>query len=95
MCDFYYTVNFTICDIHQSSTPGELYVLLGRPFLAMSNARMDCNTDWMSISFGSVKLRLNMFEDDTLMEYVDNDDSDLSTEELQLSELHARVSDDK
>ena len=28
--DFYYTVNFTIFDIHQSlSTPGELYVLLG------------------------------------------------------------------
>ena len=42
--DFYYTVDFTICDIHQSSTPGELYVLLGRPFLATSNARIDCNT---------------------------------------------------
>ena len=36
-----------------------------------------------------------MFEDDALMEYDDDDDSEVSTEELQWSEWHARVSEDR
>ena len=91
VCDFSYTVNFTICDIQPSTTPGELYVLLGRLFLATSKASIDCYTGWMFLSFGSVKLRINIFEDDTLRGYVDDNDSKLAAECWHLRKVYTRV----
>jgi hypothetical protein len=36
-------------------------VILGRPFLATANACINCQTGFMEISFGNMKVRLNIF----------------------------------
>jgi hypothetical protein len=59
---FYFPVDFIVLDtepVHKlgSQTP----VILGRSFLAMANALINCRTEVMKISFGNMTVELNIF----------------------------------
>ena len=59
---FYYPVDFLVLDTQsvvdmESSIP----IILGRPFLATANARINCRNGLMKISFGNMILEVNIF----------------------------------
>nr|GEU54295.1 hypothetical protein [Tanacetum cinerariifolium] len=58
--DFYYPVDFFVMNIvpYKDVQPN---IILGRPFLATIDARINCRTGVMDIDFGNKKLRLNVF----------------------------------
>jgi hypothetical protein len=59
---FFFPVDFIVLDTELVSHPERLIpVILGRPFLATSNACINCRTGVMEISFGNMKVRLNIF----------------------------------
>ncbi|XP_057981314.1 uncharacterized protein LOC131166759 [Malania oleifera] len=59
---FYYPVDFVVLDMkvssHANSSPP---VILGRPFLATSNAIINCRSGVLKLSFGNMTLELNIF----------------------------------
>ncbi|XP_042966521.1 uncharacterized protein LOC122300141 [Carya illinoinensis] len=59
---FYYPVDFVVLDMklssHSNSSPP---VILGRPFLATSNAIINCRSGVLKLSFGNMTLELNIF----------------------------------
>ena len=59
---FFFPVDFIVLDIelvpHLKSL---ILVILGRPFLTTANACINCRTGVMEISFGNMKVRLNIF----------------------------------
>ena len=59
---FYYPINFVVLDTEPSAT-GANYVpiILGRPFLATSNAIINCRNGVMQLTFGNMTLELNIF----------------------------------
>ena len=59
---FYYPVDFVVLDIERT-TAGANYVpiILGRPFLATSNAIINCQNGVMQLTFGNMTLELNIF----------------------------------
>ncbi|RVW23642.1 Retrovirus-related Pol polyprotein from transposon 17.6 [Vitis vinifera] len=59
---FYYPVDFVVLDT-DSSVKEENYVpiILGRPFLATSNAIVNCRNGVMQLTFGNMTLELNIF----------------------------------
>ena len=59
---FYYPVDFIILDIEPAAA-GANYVpiILGRPFLATSNAIINCRNGVMQLTFGNMTLELNIF----------------------------------
>ena len=59
---FYYPVNFVVLDTEQVAV-GTNYVpiILGRPFLATSNAIINCRNGVMQLTFGNMTLELNIF----------------------------------
>ena len=59
---FYYPVDFVILDI-ESVVEGTNHVLiiLRRPFLATSNAIINCHNGVMQLTFGNMTLELNIF----------------------------------
>jgi hypothetical protein len=55
-------VDFIVLDIEPVPHPERLIlVILGRPFLATTNACINCRIEIMEISFGNMKVRLNIF----------------------------------
>ena len=59
---FYYPVDFVILDTEPASTGANyLPIILGRPFLATSNAVINCRNDVMQLTFGNMTLELNIF----------------------------------
>jgi hypothetical protein len=59
---FYYPVDFIVIDIEPVPYPDkQIPVILGWPFLATDNACINCRTGVMKISFGNMKIRLNIF----------------------------------
>ena len=59
---FFFPVDFIILDIEPIPHPKRLIpVILGRPFLATASACINCRTKVMEISFGNMKVRLNIF----------------------------------
>ena len=59
---FYYPVDFVVLDI--KPTAGEanyVPIILGRPFLATSNAIINCRNGVMLLTFGNMTLELNIF----------------------------------
>jgi uncharacterized coiled-coil protein SlyX len=59
---FYYPVDFIVLDTEPVPYPDkQIPVILGRPFLATVNACINCRTGVMKISFGNMKIRLNIF----------------------------------
>ena len=59
---FYYPVDFVVLDTEPAAI-GANYVpiILGRPFLATSNAIINCRNGVMELTFGNMTLELNIF----------------------------------
>ena len=59
---FYYPVDFVVLDTEPAAV-GTNYVpiILGRPFLATSNAIINCRNGVMQLTFGNMTLKLNIF----------------------------------
>ena len=59
---FYYPVDFVVLDTEPVAV-GTNYVpiILGRPFLATSNAIINCRNGVMQLTFGNMTLELNIF----------------------------------
>ena len=75
---FYYPVDFVVLDT-ESIAEGTNYVpiILGRPFLATSNAIINCRNGVMQLTFGNMTLELNIFHlssKHTSMEEQDQDE---------------------
>ena len=59
---FYYPVDFVVLDTEQiASGPNHVPIILGRPFLATSNAIINCRNGVMQLTFGNMTLELNNF----------------------------------
>ena len=59
---FYFPVDFIILDMHPfSNANSQISVILGRPFLATSNALINCRSGVLKLSFGNMTLELNIF----------------------------------
>jgi hypothetical protein len=54
--DFYFPVNFLILDMKGTDVGHQTPIILGRPFLAIANASIDCRTGEMDVSFGNKRL---------------------------------------
>uniref|UniRef100_A0A2N9H215 Aspartic peptidase DDI1-type domain-containing protein n=1 Tax=Fagus sylvatica TaxID=28930 RepID=A0A2N9H215_FAGSY len=60
--NFYYPVDFIILDIEPTLHPSaNIPIILGRPFLATANALINCRNGRMKITFGSMTVKLNIF----------------------------------
>ena len=59
---FYFPVDFIVLDTHPiSNSTVQIPVILGRPFLATSNALINCRNGVLNLSFGNMTLELNVF----------------------------------
>jgi hypothetical protein len=59
---FYFPVDFIVLDTEPVQMIGtEIPVILGRQFLAMANALINCRLGVMKISFGNMTVELNIF----------------------------------
>ena len=59
---FYFPVDFIILDMHPvSNANSQISVILGRPFLATSNALINFRSGVLKLSFGNMTLELNIF----------------------------------
>jgi hypothetical protein len=59
---FYFPVDFIVIDTEpMHDVVNQILVILGRPFLAMANALMNCRTGVMKISFRNMIVELNIF----------------------------------
>ena len=59
---FYYPVDFVVLDTEPiASGPNPVPIILGRPFLATSNAIINCRNGVMQLTFGNMTLELNIF----------------------------------
>lgn len=59
--DFYYPVDFLILDTLQTSD-NTIPIILGRPFLATTNANINCRNGSMTLSFGNLTAEVNVFK---------------------------------
>ena len=59
---FYYPVDFVVLDTEPVAVgANHVPILLGRPFLATSNAIINCRNGVMQLTFGNMTLELNIF----------------------------------
>ena len=59
---FYFPIDFIILDMHPiSNANSQIFVILGCPFLATSNALINCRSGLLKLSFGNMTLDLNIF----------------------------------
>jgi hypothetical protein len=58
---FIYTVDFVVLDTQLVEACNSIPVILGRPFLATSNALINCRSGLMKLSFGNMTLEMNIF----------------------------------
>ena len=59
---FYYAVDFVVLDIEPiANEPNYVPIILGRPFLAIANAFINCRNGVMQLTFGNMTLKLNIF----------------------------------
>ena len=59
---FYYPVDFVVLDIEPVAVgANHVPIILGRPFLATSNAIINCRNGVMQLTFGNMTLELNIF----------------------------------
>ena len=59
---FYYPVDFVVLDTEPIAVgPNHVPIILGRPFLATSNAIINCRNGVMQLTFGNMTLELNIF----------------------------------
>ena len=59
---FYYLVDFVVLDTEPVAVgPNHVPIILGRLFLATSNAIINCRNGVMQLTFGNMTLELNIF----------------------------------
>ena len=59
---FYYPIDFIILDMKPiASGPNHVPIILGRPFVAIDNALINCRNEVMQLTFGNMTLKLNIF----------------------------------
>ena len=59
---FYYPVDFVVLDIEPVAVgANHVPIILGRPFLGISNAIINCRNGIMQLTFGNMTLELNIF----------------------------------
>jgi hypothetical protein len=58
---FIYPVDFIVLDTQPVEACNSIPVILGRPFLATSNALINCRNGLMKLSFGNMTLEMNIF----------------------------------
>ena len=59
---FYYPVDFVVLDTEPiANGPNHVPIILGRPFLAIANAIINCRNGFMQLTFGNMTLELNIF----------------------------------
>ena len=59
---FYYPVDFVVLDTDPvAKETNYVSIILGRPFLATSNAIINCRNEVMQLMFGNMTLELNIF----------------------------------
>ena len=59
---FYYPLDFVVLDTEPVAIgPNHVPIILGRPFLATSNAIINCRNGVMQLTFGNMTLELNIF----------------------------------
>ena len=59
---FYYPVDFVVLDTEPVAVrTNYVFIILGRPFLATSNAIINCRNGVMQLTFGNMTLELNIF----------------------------------
>jgi hypothetical protein len=58
---FIYPVNFIVLDTQPVKACNSIHVILGCPFLATSNALINCRNGLMKLSFGNMTLEMNIF----------------------------------
>jgi hypothetical protein len=74
---FIYHVDFIVLDTQPGEACNSIPIILGRPFLATSNALINCRNGLMKLSFGNMTLEMNIFNickqpgDDNDIEEVD------------------------
>jgi hypothetical protein len=60
--NFYFPMDFIVLDTEPVANPTKMiHVILGRPFLAIAYANINCRTGIMKIRFGNLKVKLNIF----------------------------------
>ncbi|XP_076949355.1 uncharacterized protein LOC143621975 [Bidens hawaiensis] len=59
--DIYFPVDFLVLDYVSGERTKQPTVILCRPFMATTNAKIDCRTGIVDLAFGNHKLRLNVF----------------------------------
>ena len=70
---FYFLVDFVVLDTELAlNASTQIYVILGHPFLATSNALINCQSGVMKISFGNMTVELNIFH--ISKQVLDNED---------------------
>ena len=59
---FYFPIDFIILDMHPvSNANSQIFVILGRPFLATFNALINCRSGVLKLCFGNITLEPNIF----------------------------------
>ena len=59
---FYYPVDFVVLDTKLvAEGTNQVPIILGMPFLATSNAIINCRNEVMQLTFGNMTLELNIF----------------------------------
>nr|XP_023870535.1 uncharacterized protein LOC111983105 [Quercus suber] len=60
---FYFPADFVVLDTEPAlNASTQIHVILGRPFLATSNALINCRSGMMKIYFGNMTVELNIFD---------------------------------
>ena len=60
---FYFPIDFVVLDTEPAlNASTQIHVILGHPFLAISNALINCWSGVMKISFGNMTVELNIFD---------------------------------
>jgi hypothetical protein len=92
---FYYPMDFIVLDTEPViNVEIQIPVILGLPFLATTNALINCKTGVMKVSFGNMTLKLNIFDTSRHPFEYEGVKSVCSIEELVEEIVHESSSED-
>ena len=60
--EFIYPVDFIVLETESVTNPdAQIPIILGRPFLTISNTLINCRNGMLKLSFGNMTVKLNVF----------------------------------
>ena len=59
--DFYFPVDFIVLEIERNQNAKPAPIILGRPFLATSDAQIGCRDGNLKLTFGNMSLDMNIY----------------------------------